>query len=134
MASEFNFFQLDSGIDGGGGAATNPANRNFGQKISNFNAVSYGDRNTFGFKDTLSNPLVTFEDASAEFNPYVAGSTVKRIRDDKFTILLVPKNAGPLDNKKSEADYSVYLPAEGWRSYGGKRDTERAYQGSRLQG
>lgn len=133
-ASEFNFFQLDTGVDGGGGAVTNPANRNFGEKVSNFGAVSYGTKNAFGFKDIIANPMVVFEDASVVDNPNVAGSTVKYTRDDKFTILLVPKNAGPLDNKKSNASATVYLPAEGWRSYGGKKDTTRAYQGSRLQG
>jgi hypothetical protein len=118
-------------------------------KISNFGALRVGPRSgvtadytgvTHGFKsaDELANPKVTYsvggEDPHRVVNPYVWGSTVKKVRDDEFTMQHAGSRrtrepelpaADVMDTKLAKASgmsAPKKYPTEGWHSFGGKYD------------
>ena len=137
--SEFNFFQLDgTGVEGGGAVGVAEQGRTFDKRMSNFGDLASTPVNVFKAKDELSNQFPDKMDRLANENPLVWGSTVKYIRDDKFIRMAMgpvgTHGADVNDKNASSANADYYLPLEGWRSFGGKLDAERAYQGSRLQG
>jgi len=163
--NEYNFWQIPhTGVDepdrGSAYARTDvdtSIRRALDMKLSNFGALSVGLRTTtdytrttlaFKSKDTLADINVITEDGGAggrgglrsvtvDVNPYVVGSTVKKIRDDQFFRMDMDNNetgnavAKPkfdvMDKKEVEASgmtaYKNY-PSEGWRSFGGKYDFE----------
>ena len=140
--SEFNFFQLDGGggVTGGQTGGVAEQGRPFDKRMSNFGDLAGTPINTFEAKDTLSNIIP----ADKEFilaqytNPLVWGSTVKRVKNDNLIVMMMGPIAVPSADtntkENADADSSYYMPEEGWRSFGGKFDMERAYQGGRLKG
>lgn len=123
-------------------------------KISNFGSLNVGNRMSddytrtelsFISKDELSDISVITEDSgmgnnsglrgtSVEQNPYIWGSTVKRVRDDQFFRMTMDNNIDGIGIEKPKFDvmdtdainsgmdqYKNY-PSEGWRSFGGKYD------------
>lgn len=133
-----------------------PIRRQFGVKISNFGAMSVQVRRsddytrTFnqGFKDKgeLENPKITYgfgrnNDPLRNENPYVWGSTVKRVRDDELTMQhMDSRNARDpekpamdvMDTKLVKASGMAApkkYPTEGWKSFGQKYDGYAAYNG-----
>lgn len=130
--------------------------RTTAEKLSNFGALWVGDRMAVGTdytrtvldfqtKDELGDWHAQTEDTgvgsnvagrsvNVDHNPYVVGSTVKKVRDDQFFRMGMDDNAGNyidqpnfdvMDQKESSAAgmeaYKNY-PSEGWRSFGGKYD------------
>jgi hypothetical protein len=126
-------------------------------KISNFGARNVGlrisddyTRTSLSFisKDELADiNVVTADDGAGgrsglrgtnvDVNPYVWGSTVKKIRDDQFFRMDMDNNEtgnavekpkfDVMDKKAVDASgMSAYknYPSEGWRSFGGKYDFE----------
>jgi len=127
-------------------------------KIANFGALNMGPRRSddytrtelfFPDKDNLSDWRVITEDGGAggrgglrsvsvDVNPYVWGSTVKKIRDDQFFRMDMVNNETDNEIAKPKfdvmdtdvvtaegiVDLSLYknYPTEGWRSFGGKYD------------
>lgn len=137
MASnEFNFFQLYTGIDGGMGKDNQ--HRPFDKKMSRYGDLDKGTRFAFSFKDERSNPMLRDVDKHIIANPFVEGSSIKYVRDDKFVRMSMgsinPVARDVSDRVKADANSEFYMPAEGWRSFGGKIDFHRQYQGGRLQG
>lgn len=123
------------------GAVGSHQYRNFGMRMSNFGALTYGvtvasdyTRKGLGFKDKdeLMNPAVPSfaQDGEWDPNPYVWGSTVKRIRDDEFTITGLGSRrdieAGLPGFDVSDTDVAdasgfespKHYPTEGWRTFG----------------
>jgi len=129
--------------------------RSSDMKLSNFGAGNVGGRMTsdytrtllsFKSKDELSDiNVITADggidsrDTTVNYNPLVAGSTVKYTRDDQFIRMIMSKDNGAqieppkfdvMDSKESTAEgiaaatYSTIKnwPAEGWRTFGGKYD------------
>ena len=135
--SEFNFFQLPNGVDGGADMIDNQY-RSFDKTLSNYGDLDKGTKYAYGFKDEKMNPMPKDVDGSMIENPYQEGSTIKRVRNDKMVRMsmgdITYVNMETNDPKRTDADADYYLPEEGWRSFGGRRDFDRAYQGSRLQG
>ena len=156
MAEVFNwdFFQIPhTGVDSTtyGDAV---ANRSLNAKISMYGILSHGSRMSadytrtvldFKAKDELADWSYlskTEQEANRDVNPYVAGSTVKRIRDDQFTRAGMESNTNA-QNKGGIPDFDVSAtnlinsgmavpkkyPSEGWRSFGGKYDFAVSYQG-----
>lgn len=108
--------------------------------MSNFGDLTAAPVNTFKAKDELSNVLPTDKGfvLSQYENPLVWGSTVKRVNNDNLVVMMmgpvgVP-GADTNDKENASANSAYYMPEEGWRSFGGKYDTERTYQGGRLKG
>ena len=134
--NEFNFFQLYTGIEGGMGKDNQ--HRPFDKRMSNYGAMDKGTRFAYSFKDERANPMLRDIDKHIIDNPFVEGSSIKYVRDDKFIrmsmgdVSTVGKDVS--DRVKADANSDYYMPAEGWRSLGGKIDFPRQYQGSRLQG
>lgn len=153
--NEYDFFQIPhTGVDDttlGNAVQTRSAD----MKISDFNAMYVGlrrgddyTRTDYGFadKEKLSNwasIVPEWQEAERDQNPYLEGSTVKRVRDDQFIRLGMAKDSGAFfsvpradhsDTKQAEADVEIYMPLEGWRSFGGKYDFSIPYQGSKLRG
>lgn len=124
-------------------------------KICNFGALAVGARRsddytrtelTWKTKDELADWKLAATDDGAggrvglrgttvDVNPYVWGSTVKRIRDDQFFRMDMDNNvygAGVDKPKFDVMDTNVVdasgmehyknYPTEGWRSFGGKYD------------
>lgn len=165
----FDFFQIpatgvsEPDIDASSYARTNTSTvirRPVNMKMSNFGALEVGSRLStdytktdtaaFKFKDDLSDVNVITEDTgigqnvslnkiSVNHNPYLAGSTIKFVRDDKFIRMTMDKDANAtvttpkfdvMDTKESTADginaatnsAIKNWPSEGWRSLGGKYD------------
>ena len=59
-------------------------------------------------------------------NPFQEGSTLKRVRNDKM-IRMSMGDVSTLeqdvnDRNIADADKDIYMPQEGWRSFGGKYD------------
>jgi hypothetical protein len=156
MADVYNwdFFQIPhTGVDSStyGDAVVT---RKLDAKMSNFGALNRGSRMSvdytrtvlaFKSKDELTDwsYLSSVEqDANVDVNPYVANSTVKRIRDDQLTRLGM-ENEDNAENKGVLPDYDVSAtklansgmevpkkyPSEGWSSFGGKYDFAVVYQG-----
>jgi len=129
--------------------------REFGARISNFGAQVTTVRSTtdytrtqLGFKQKgeLENPTVTYgfglnNDPTADHNPYVWGSSIKRIRDDEMTKLMMDSRRlrdpefpafDVMDTKVAQAsgmDATKKYPTEGWSSFGGKYDGYEPYNG-----
>jgi hypothetical protein len=151
-----------------------PIRRKSDMRISNFGALWVSPRMaqdvdytrtvlTFETKDDLSNwKMITTDDGpgrligmrgtTVDHNPYLIGSTVKRVRDDQFfrmdmehpvtsASLLGDASLAPLypagdaadiakpkfdvmdtDLVHSGMDETKNYPSEGWRSFGGKYD------------
>jgi len=130
-----------------------PIRRAADAKISNFGAKNIGTRMDsdytrtvleFESKDTLLDHNVLTEDTgigsniggrgiNVDHNPYVDGSTVKRVRDEQaFRIGMSDNRGASIDAPGFDvSDTNVVLaaliagknwPTEGWRSYGGKYD------------
>ena len=156
MADVYNwdFFQIPHvGVDS---ATLGPAvaTRDLNSRMSNFGALNRGARMSgdytrtvldFKSKDELNDWSYlsnTEQEANRDVNPYVLGSTVKRIRDDQFTRTGMDNNTNA-QNKGGIPDFDVSstdlvnsgmavpkkYPSEGWRSFGGKYDFAVAYQG-----
>jgi len=133
-----------------------PIRRQFGVKISNFGALDVSVRRsddytktfTQGFKDkgNLENPKITYgfgrnNDPMRNENPFVWGSTVKRVRDDEMFKMNMDsrRSRGPVKPKMDVMDTKVVkadtmaapkkYPTEGWKSFGGKYDGYAAYNG-----
>lgn len=130
------------------------ATRNLNSKLSMFGALNTGSRSSadytktvlsFKSKDELNDwsYLSAAEQAAkSDKNPYLPGSTVKKIRDDQFTRLIMENNLNA-QNKGEIPNFDVSAtnlvnggmeipkkyPSEGWRSFGGKYDFAIAYQG-----
>lgn len=150
MADTFNFdfFQVaatgpeesDAVTPGGAGSQMY---RQFNIKMSNFGALNYGLRNaddytktalTYQAKDELMNPVVPSfaQDGEYNLNPFVWGSTVKRVRNDEFTVMGLGSRRGIGANIPSmdvmdtnEADASDFAapriyPSEGWHYFGSR--------------
>ena len=157
--TEYNFYQIDhTGVnepDLDGKARTDvdvPLRRSFDSKISLFGSKNVGGRMSsdytrtlldFASKDELADHNVQTEDTgmgdgvsarstTVEHNPYVIGSTVKRVRDEQAFRMGMTDNRGNSVNlpahdvsDKDLVDPSGMTagknwPSEGWRSYGGK--------------
>lgn len=158
MGNDYDFFQIDhTGVDSS--TQGNPVQtRDLDMKISMFGAMNTGLRDSndytktsrgFKFKDNLSDwssitPPPFVMDGEYDENPYVLDSTTKRIRNDQFIRMGMTNNGTAnavdypghdvSDRKMAAPSTTVYLPREGWRSFGGKYDFSIAYQGSRLRG
>ncbi len=134
-------------------------------KISNFGAMAVGKRlssdytrtNTMAFKakgesedvnviteDTGVGSNVRLNRISVNHNPYLAGSTIKLVRDDQFIRMTMDRNTGTSlaatgvnlpkfdvmdENEATAAGINSATnsslknwPSEGWRSLGGKYD------------
>lgn len=158
---EWNNFQID--VTGPKepdlyGARTDvniPIRRPVDMKICNFGALNIGARKSndytrtelfFKDKDTLADWNVIVADGGAggrgglrsmvvDVNPYVWGSTVKKIRDDQFFRMEMDNNTTGAGIEKPKFDVSdtdaaqaelfvsgKKYPSEGWRSLGGKYD------------
>lgn len=134
-----------------------PIRREMNMAISNFGAKFIGSRMpstqdytrtqlVYKSKDELADWSVITEDGGAggrtglrsvtvENNPYVWGSTVKKVRDDQFFRMTMDHDStgngiekpafDVMDTDVASADgmnaYKNY-PTEGWRSFGGKYD------------
>ena len=159
--SEWDFYQIDKkGVqepDIATSARTDPfttIRRRVDMKISNFGALALGYHMTddytrtdltFFQKDTSADIAVLTEDGGAggrtgqrsvvvDNNPYLWGSTVKKVRDDQFFRMNMDNNvtgAGIDKPKFDVSDTNVVnsgmvqyknYPTEGWRSFGGKYD------------
>lgn len=150
MANEYDHFQFDPGSIGSdwkGGAAARQLKAP-GAKISHFEAMKYGTVRSDDYT------RVVFDNAHFEnpqrvlgvgfgvdrgwynHNPFVWLSTVKRVLDDKMHRMMMGSIGVVADDvsDRDEVDasgmqsYKNY-PSEGWRSFGGKYDFEKAYQG-----
>ena len=146
MANEYDFFQFNPGSIGDGWVGD--VGRSPDSKISNYEDYKNGtarsdDYTRVTFANAIEeNPSVApgigygTDWAYYVYNPYVWGSTVLKTLDDKMTRMnmgsLNLKNMGFSDKKAVDASgmsqYKNY-PSEGWRSFGGKYDFEKAYQG-----
>jgi hypothetical protein len=163
--SEFNFYQIDhTGVADtehtiasvSGTVQSYPIRRKSDEKLSNFGALNVGNRmdsdytrTSLGFKDKdeLADYETLTEDTgmgqniagraiNVEHNPYVAGSTVKRVRDEQAFRMGMSDNRGSSvgapsfdvsDTNLVDASGMVSgknWPSEGWRSFGGKYDFE----------
>jgi len=160
--SEYNFYQIDhTGVnepDREANTRTDTAltiRRALANKISNFGALNVGDRMgsdytrtvlDFESKDNLSDINVLTEDTgmganvalrgtTVEHNPYLIGSSVKRVRDEQSFRMGMSDNRGnSIDQPKFDVMDTKNIvsgmvagknwPSEGWRSFGGKYDFE----------
>jgi hypothetical protein len=156
--SEFNFYQIDhTGVnepDRDDYARTDvavPIRRAADMKISNFGAKNVGASMSsdytrtvlyFQSKDELSdwNFITGVEqEANRDENPYVLGSTIKRVRDDQFFRMGMSNDRGTeidepgfdvMDTNLVDASSMVSgknWPSEGYRSFGGKYDFSYPY-------
>jgi len=157
MAEVFNFdmFQIPQTGVTGETKGNSIQTRDLDMKISSFGALKNGSRssedytiilNNFKSKDELENPGIPpfVQDGESDKNPLVWGSTVKYVRDDQLIRMGNSTTIGGdigmpkfdvSDTNVSNMDVSVGYnsiknwPIEGWRSYGGKYDFSKAYQG-----
>jgi len=159
---EWDFYQIDKmGVqepDLATSARTDvfiPIRRRVDMKISNFGALTIGTRKSndytktelyFKTKDELADMSTIIEDGGAggrgglrsmsiDNNPYILGSSIKKVRDDQFFRMTMDNNVTgngiekPMfdvmdTNVVSAAGMTQYknYPTEGWRSFGGKYD------------
>ena len=140
--ADYNFdgFQIaHTGVTGGmtGGEQQD---RCFGVRISNFGALNYGARSDGDYTKIVKgfakeeNPVIPPFTMGAEYdeNPYLWGSTVKKMRNDEFTIMSMGSRR-PVDPDQpgfdvSDTNASVddgtntpkRFPSEGWHTLGGR--------------
>lgn len=168
MSSEYSFYQIDHR---GASDPSSPEDartdtnvvirREFDSKISLFGSHNVGARMSsdytrtnlcFKSKDELADHNVQMADTgvganvagrsiTVNHNPYILGSTVKRVRDDQFTRMSMSNDRGAQINapKFDIMDTDLVAasgliagknwPSEGWRSFGGKYDFEEVYSG-----
>jgi hypothetical protein len=168
---EWSFFQIEPHTIGDDWAVGDSAQqlRAPDVKMSNFGALRFGTRRTddytninggfkaqgilegadaFGIHDLRGAGQYEGE---KNMNPYVWGSTVKKVRDEQFTRMgmsmggndvlmsrdtpnaqIDPPKFDESDNEESLGSWVAgkNYPTEGWRSFGGKYDYERAYDGT----
>jgi hypothetical protein len=147
--NEYNYFQLNPITDMGETLGPGNVSRDLDMKMSNFNAMYFGSRmstdytrTVLDFKDKseLENRKPIWQDAEFIDNPFVSGSTVKRIRDDQAWRMGMANDNGTAVTKPmfDVSDTKAVLgtmtkgknyPSEGWRSFGGKYDFSEAYNG-----
>jgi len=124
----FNGFQIgQSGVQGFGEKMSNPFFQNVGAvRSSDYTRIA----NAFG--DIVQNPRIP--DSVKDANPYVSGSTTKRVKNDEATVMLlgsrvtkqadIPKAdvSSTYAAKNPSADGSVQrnFPAEGYKPFGGR--------------
>jgi len=167
MAEVFNFdfFQIPhTGVDEPDRVAARTdvnttIRRALDMKISNFGAMNVGARMSsdytrtvlyFANKDNSSDVNLIrpeWQYAERNENPLVWGQTLKYVRDDQFSRLIMSTIAGAqvdppkfdvMDAKERTAAGIIAAanatlknwPSEGWRSYGGKYDGTAPYMGS----
>ena len=143
MVDKYNFdgYQIPHVGVTGGMTGADQQGRIFGMKISNFGALAYGNRMVsdytrvgLGFMDkgNLENPNIPSFTMDAEYNenPYVWGSTVKKMRNDEFTVMgMGSRRTRAVDQPGfdvSDTDVAVddgtnapkKFPAEGWATLG----------------
>lgn len=134
----FDGFQIPpTGVTGGmeGGAQQD---RGFDVRISNFGALCYGNRSSTDYTRTVlgfemeTNPTIPPFTMGAEYdeNPYIWGSTVKKTRNDEFTIMSMSsrRDIDPDQPGFDVSDTNVAVddgtntpktfPAEGWNYLG----------------
>ncbi len=148
MSNEYDNFAVDPstiGQDWKGGIEMRPLSN----RMSNFGALDQGNRRSDDYTRT------TFENAHEEnpkavvgagfgtdsgfydYNPYVWGSTVKKVLDDKLFKMgeggISVFHVDVSDRKEVSASgmlqYKNY-PSEGWSSFGRKYDKHRTWQGN----
>jgi hypothetical protein len=153
----FDFFQIQPHkLEDGWVAGDAQSIRAFDARISNFNAMWRGARmSTDRTRTTLDfakqqNPKEMVgvgygtDWAEYNYNPYVAGSTVKRILDDQAHKMMMDHDRGAAHSifhiDVSDMDEvtaagiaagATFLnyPTEGWNSFGKKYDDHAVYQG-----
>lgn len=155
--SHWNFFQFDPTQLGSDWAVGDGAQqrRSPHMKMSNFGALNYGGRFSFDYtrtdfefeeKDEMQGAdkfgmHSLTQDAEKNENPLVAGSTVKYTRDDQFIRTGMSRGGtheadapgyDVSDTNVSRGPWTagVNYPTEGWRSFGGKYDYSRPYDGT----
>jgi len=136
----FDMFQVpQDGVNGAWSQAEAQQSRRFDSRISNFGALKTGTRSSTdytmivnGFSDAVQNPRIP--ESIKDENPFVAGSAVKRIRNDEMMIMLLGSRSSinaSLPNKDVMAtnltgtpskDGTVPLnyPDEGYTPFGGR--------------
>lgn len=124
--------------------------RDLDAKVSNFGALTVGNRRGddytktplgFADKDNLSNKTPDFQEAERDQNPYVEGSTLKRVRDDQFMRMGMDseRDVNPSEPKFDISDNNLRsavgmeagknYPTEGYISFGKKNLFSKPYQG-----
>lgn len=164
--SEYEFYQIDStGVkepDRDADARSEkavPIRRALDAKISDFGAKNVGSRMSIDYtrtvldfesKDDLSDQNMQTEDTgigqnvagrgiNVDHNPYLEGSSIKKVRDEQSFRMGMSDNRGiSIDAPKFDVMDTKSIisgmvagknwPSEGWRSFGGKYDFE-PYQG-----
>ena len=157
MTDVYNFdgYQIPHiGIEGGMTGAVSAQGRAIAMRMSNFGDLVGGlrsaddyKRTTLGFKDKgeLENPDIPSFLQEAEYteNPYVWGSTVKRVRNDEFTVMGMGSRRGysatssgtttdlhgvpsfdVMDTNLAVDDGTNVpkrFPGEGWATFGGRK-------------
>jgi len=150
MSNEYDFFQISPGsVASDWVTGSNQQQlRRFGTRMSNFGALNFGARMSVDYTRTTfdnaheENPQKAVgagfgtDRAEFEYNPYVWGSSVKRTLDDKMTKMgmgsIDQPRADVSDRQEVNASGMVSgknYPSEGWRSFGGKYDFHKPYQG-----
>lgn len=155
MANQFDFFQFDPGSVGDDwkGGSNMVALRPLDSRMSNWGALNRGPRRADDYTRTTydfahvenEKPDVGIgfgtDRAEYDYNPYVWGSTVKRMLDDKAHKMTMgdvdtPK-ADVMDRKESDATQDTPLgttfknyPKEGWSSFGKKGDKAITFAGN----
>lgn len=161
MNNEWGFYQIPhTGVEEPDLDATTRTDafttirRALDMKMCNFGALNVGNKMaddytrtelTFSTKDDLADwklaaaddgagGLVGLRGTNVDNNPYIVGSTVKRVRDDQFARMGMDTVKGAdvgtpsfdvMDTNLANADdmeATKNYPTEGWRSFGGKYD------------
>lgn len=164
--SEYNFYQIDAtgvnepDLDAARTEKAVPIRRAVDEKISSFGSTTIGSRmgtdytrTTLDFesKDNLLDHNMLVQDTgmgqnvsgrgiTVDHNPYIAGSTIKKTRDEQAFRMGMSDNRGVSveapkfdvsDTNTTGAEGMTSgknWPSEGWRSFGGKYDF-MPYQG-----
>jgi len=155
MSNDADFFQLSPGSIGSdwAGVTTHPSLRSPMDKMSKYGALNYGPRRSNDYE--LTTPGFQFiqnekpeigsgfgvDRGYFEYNPYVWGSTVKRVLDDKQTKMglggidqpgrdvIDKKLADPVQDTPLGTTFKNY-PKEGYSSYGKKGDKAIPWAGN----
>lgn len=140
------FFQIPAtGVDCEWASEGGQQSRSCGMRMSNFGALAYGARNAADYtklvqsyqsKDELQNPLVPSFAQDGEFktNPFVWGSTVKRVLNDELRIMSLGSRAMDGDalptfdvmdtnlsrSTPKDGDMTLNWPNEGYKPFGGR--------------